>query len=104
MAATVGRTMIANTMAAGSSPGPLNEVPKNGMKPRCSLSQLAAGRMVGITTKIPHRPNTTLGMAASISMMRRNTKASRLCRKPCVRKTATVSPKKPPISKASSEL
>ena len=26
--------------------------------------------MAGMTTKIPHRPNTTLGMAASISMMR----------------------------------
>jgi hypothetical protein len=34
MAETVGRIMIARTSAAGSRPGPLNEVRKNGIHPR----------------------------------------------------------------------
>ena len=100
----VGSTMMASTMAAGSRPGPLSDVPKNGMNPRYSLSQFAAGRMTGMTTKMPHRPNTTLGIAASMSMISRNTNASRGGRKFWVRKIATVRPKKPPISSASSEL
>src|SRR6266436_130833 len=96
--------MIARTKAAGRSPGPLSEVPKNGNQPRLSLSQLAIGRIAGITTKMPHRPNTTLGIAANMSIIVRKTSATRGGRKSCVRKIATVSPKKPPISKAMSEL
>ena len=85
-------------------PGPLSEVPKSGNQPRASCSQSASGRSAGMTTKMPHRPNTTLGMAASISITVRNTAASRAGRKSWVRKIATVTPKKPPISRASSEL
>ena len=96
--------LIASTSAAGSRPGPLSWVPKNGMKPSVSCSQLATGRISGMTTKMPHRPKTTLGIAASISTMVRNTAASRAGRKSWVRKTATVMPKKPPINSASSEL
>ena len=95
---------MASTKAAGSMPGPLSEVPKNGNQPRLSFSQLAIGRIAGITTKMPHRPKTTLGIAASISMIVRKTIAIFGGRKSCVRKIATVSPKKPPITKARSEL
>jgi hypothetical protein len=96
--------MMARTKAAGKSPGPLREEPKNGIHPKVSLSQLAIGRIAGITTKMPHRPNTTLGIAASMSMIVRNTSARRSGRKSCVRKIATVSPKKPPMNKARREL
>ena len=95
---------MARTSVAGSSPGPLSEVPKNGIQPRVSLSQLASGRIAGMTTKMPHRPNTTLGIAASISMIVRNTTAIFAGRKFWVRKMATVSPKNPPITSASREL
>ena len=57
-----------------------------------------------MTTKMPHRPKTTLGIAASISTMVRNTAASRAGRKSWVRNIATVTPKKPPMSRAKSEL
>ena len=100
----VGRIMMANTSAAGKSPGPPREEPKNGIQPKVSLSQLAIGRIAGITTKMPHRPNTTLGIAANMSMIVRKTSATFGGRKSCVRKMATVSPKKPPISKARREL
>ena len=95
---------MARTSAAGNSPGPLSDEPKNGIQPKVSYSQLAIGRIAGITTKMPQRPNTTLGIAASISMIVRNTNARRSGRKSCVKKIATVRPKKPPISRASSEL
>jgi hypothetical protein len=86
------------------SPGPLSEVLKNGIQPTVSLSQLAIGRIAGITTKMPHRPNTTLGIAANMSIIVRKTSATRSGRKSCVRKMATVSPKKPPIGNARREL
>jgi hypothetical protein len=57
-----------------------------------------------MTTKMPHRPNTTLGIAASISIMIRKMNAIRGTRKSWVRKMATVSPKKPPMIRARSEL
>ncbi len=56
MAEIVGSTMIASTSAAGSKPGPLRAVPKNGIQPRCPCSQSASGRTNGMTTKIPHSP------------------------------------------------
>ena len=95
---------MARTRVAGRSPGPLSEVLKNGIHPTVSCSQLAIGRIAGMTTKMPQRPNTTLGIAASISMIMRKTIATLGCRKSCVRKMATVNPKKPAISKASREL
>ena len=48
--------MMASTSAAGSSPGPLSGVPKIGIQPRWPYSQLAGGRMIGMTTKMPHSP------------------------------------------------
>ena len=33
-----------------------NGVPNNGIQPRPSWTQLHAGRMAGMTTKMPHRP------------------------------------------------
>jgi hypothetical protein len=65
---------------------------------------LAIGRIAGITTKMPHRPKTTLGIAANMSMIVRKTSAIRGGRKSWVRKIATVRPKKPPITKARNEL
>ena len=56
IAEIVGSTMIASTSEAGSIPGPLSGVPKNGIQPRWPWSQLAIGRTSGITTKMPHRP------------------------------------------------
>lgn len=35
--------------------------------PRVSLSQLATGRIAGMTTKMPHRPKTTLGIVIQAS-------------------------------------
>ena len=43
MAVTVGSTMIASTSAAGSIPGPLSRVPKNGIQPRCSIQPVGNG-------------------------------------------------------------
>ena len=55
-AVTVGRIMIERTRAAGNIPGPLSVVLKKGTQPSFALSQLAGGRIRGITTKIPQRP------------------------------------------------
>ena len=60
--------------------------------------------MAGTTTKRPHSPYTTLGMAARSSTMVRNTWASRGSRKSWVRKIAITTPKNPPMASASSEL
>ncbi|MNE57967.1 hypothetical protein D3C80_1529690 [compost metagenome] len=49
-AAMVGRIMIASTNAAGSRPGPLREVPKNGIQPSSLFSQAVSGRIAGMTT------------------------------------------------------
>lgn len=49
-AAMVGRIMIARTSAAGSRPGPLREVPKNGIQPSSLFNQVVRGRMAGMTT------------------------------------------------------
>ncbi|KWV89716.1 hypothetical protein PFLmoz3_00623 [Pseudomonas fluorescens] len=49
-AAIVGRIMMANTSAAGSNPGPLRDVPKNGIQPSSLFNQVVSGRMAGITT------------------------------------------------------
>ncbi len=67
MAETVGTIMMASTIAAGNMP-PLPRVVENsGMILRLSCSQSQPGRIMGMMTKIPHSPYTTLGMAASNS-------------------------------------
>ena len=53
---------------------------------------------------MPHRPYTTLGMAASNSTMVRNTAANFAGKKSCVRKIAMLTPKKPAISNAINAL
>src|SRR5215467_12618502 len=68
MAVIVGRIMIDSTMEAGNTPGPLRSVEKNGTQLILSWSQLQAGRTIGITTNNPHKPYTTLGIAASNSI------------------------------------
>src|SRR5215467_9332703 len=69
IAVIVGRIIMDNTITAGSTPGPLKFVENNGNQPNCSCSQLQYGRIKGISTKIPHKPYTTLGTAASSSIM-----------------------------------
>src|SRR5262245_36909412 len=96
--------MMASTSAAGAIPGPARLVPKKGIQPSAWCSQSLTGRMAGTTKKIPHNPETTLGMAARSSTMVRNTCASRGGRKSWVRKIAIATPKKPPIASARSEL
>ena len=68
MLATIGTTMIVSTRQAGSSPT-FDGVPeKSGMKPKWSLRNgSTCGSRNGPMTRIPHRPRTTLGMAARSS-------------------------------------
>ena len=96
--------MIASTIAAGSMPGPLSEVAKNGSQPKVSCSQSA------------HRPDQRdddedapeavdhAGDGRQHLDDGAEDGASRAGRKSWVRKIATVMPKKPPMSSASSEL
>ena len=67
MAEIVGTIMIASTIAAGSIPPLPSVVEKSGIALKLSWSQSHPGRIMGMMTKIPHRPYTTLGIAASNS-------------------------------------
>src|SRR5476651_358217 len=55
-AAMVGRIMMDRTKAAGKKPGPDEGVEKRGNHPMCALSQLPSGVVIGIITKMPHKP------------------------------------------------
>ncbi len=56
MAVMVGRIMMASTITAGSTPGPLRSVENSDIQPSFRCSQLQAGRISGMTTNNPHRP------------------------------------------------
>ncbi len=62
--------MIVNTSEAGRIPAWLGSPEKIGRKPRCSVSWMNGSRCCatqGPKTRIPHRPSTTDGIAASSS-------------------------------------
>ena len=64
----VGTIMIARTTLALNSPIPNTGPLKIGMKPSAPTSHFSTvSRRKGLRTNTPHRPTTTLGMAASSS-------------------------------------
>ena len=69
----IGRIMTANTMATVRMVRPVPETggAKIGIQPRVStIHASTVERRNGDRTKTPHRPKTTLGMAASSSIMK----------------------------------
>lgn len=69
----IGKIIIVNTIAAGNIPGPVSGVLKIGSQPKTELSHPPIGLRMGITTKIPHKPYTTLGIAAKSSIKNTST-------------------------------
>ena len=68
IAVVIGVAMIASTRIAGKTPEN-SGVPKSGMKPNALCSQgLRSLKQKGRSTKIPHRPITTEGTAANMSI------------------------------------
>jgi hypothetical protein len=65
----IGTIMIVSTRIAGKRPDGLGAPPKNGTKPKALASAGSTCRAThGAITRIPQRPTTTLGTAASISI------------------------------------
>ena len=69
MLETIGRIMIVSTTIAVKTLEPVVDGgPKSGMKPSALWSAGSTwSRSIGPSTRIPHRPMTTLGIAASVS-------------------------------------
>ena len=73
----VGRIMIARITPALNSPIPKAGPEKTWMNPsRCTIAASTVSRRSGLRTNTPHRPTTTLGMAASSSIRNVNGMAS----------------------------
>jgi hypothetical protein len=67
IAVIIGKVIIAKITPAGSIPGPVGELLKIGIQPKVELSHFPQLERMGMRTKIPQMPYTTLGIAASNS-------------------------------------
>jgi hypothetical protein len=100
----IGKIIIVKTMAAGNIPGPPGGVLKIGSQPNVLLSHRPSGNRRGIRTKMPHRPYTTLGIAAKSSTMKISGVRTAKGRKSSLKNTAVPTPRGTAKSSAIAEL